>query len=182
VLSGLDRQPVGVGDVSIGRVRHRRIKTCAIAPLAAAQGVEEILIAVTADAGGFVGRDVGRVERPERQRKRQPAGIVRAARRGVANQAIGGAGEIFAALEQIGIGEIRRNAGRVGLMVIRERNHVAAGERQRSLRENPKHEHGGGNQGDEDNDRDAGAHDTYALTASARRSIGSRRSATPVAA
>ena len=154
----------------------------AIAPLAAAQGVEKILIAVIADAGVFVGRDVGRVERAERQRNRQAAGIVRAARRGVADQAIGGAREIFAALDLIGIGEILRNAGRIGLVVIRERNRAAAGERQRSLGESLQGEHDRGYQDNEDNDHDAGAHDTHALTASARRSIGSRRSATPVAA
>ena len=121
----------------------------AVAPLAAAQGVEKILIAVVADAGVFVGRDVGRIERPERQRKRQAAGIVRAARRGVADQAIGGAGEIFAALDRIGIGEILRNAGRIGLMVIGQRDRLAAGERQRSLGEDLQGEHGRGNQ---DND------------------------------
>jgi len=107
----------------------------AIAPLAAAQGVKKFLIAVTADAGGFVGRDVGRIERAERQRNRQAAGIVSAARRGVADQAIGGACEIFAALDLVGIGKIWRNAGRIGLMVIRERDRPAAGERQRSLRQ-----------------------------------------------
>ena len=100
----------------------------------------------------------------------------------MADHAIGGAGEIFAALDLIGIGEIWRDAGRIGLVVVRQRNRVAAGERQRSLGESLHDEHGRGNQDDGSNDDGAGAHDTYALTASARRSIGSRRSATPVAA
>ena len=100
----------------------------------------------------------------------------------MAGHAIGGAGEIFAALDLIGIGEILRNAGRIGLVVIRQRHRVAAGERQRSLGECLHDEHGRGNQDDGSNDDGAGAHDTHALTASARRSIGSRRSATPVAA
>ena len=57
----------------------------AVAAFAAAQGVEKIVIAVIADAGVLIGRDVGRIKRAERQRKRQAAGIVRAARRGVAD-------------------------------------------------------------------------------------------------
>ena len=67
-------------------------------------------------------------------------------------------------------------------MVIRQRNRAAAGERQRSLGEGLDDEHGCGNQDNGCDDHCAGAHDTHALTASARRSIGSRRSATPVAA
>ena len=100
----------------------------------------------------------------------------------MADQAIGGAGEIFAALDLIGIGEILRNAGRIGRVVIGERNRVAAGERQRSFGKNLHDEHARGNQDDGGNDHGAGVHDAYALTASARRSIGNRRSATPVAA
>src|ERR1700730_15164656 len=91
-------------------------------------------------------------------------------------------GEIFAALDSIGLGESLRNAGRIGRVVIGERNRPAAGERQRSLGESLQGEHRRGYQDNEDNDHDEGGHDTYALTASARRSIGSRRSATPVAA
>ena len=154
----------------------------AVAPFAAAQGVEKIPIAVAADAGVFVGRDVGRVERAERQRKRQAAGIGGAARRGVADHAVGGSREIFAALDRIDIGEIFGNAGRIGLVVIRQCNRVAAGKRQRSLGEGLHDERSRGDQDNGGNDYGAGAHDSHALAASARRSIGSRRSAIPVAA
>ena len=72
---GLDRQRIGVGHVGIGGVRHRRIKPCAVAADAAMDRVKKILVAVIADAGFLVGRDVGRIQRAERQPDRQPAGI-----------------------------------------------------------------------------------------------------------
>jgi hypothetical protein len=101
----------------------------AIAPLAAAQGIEKILVAVIADASVFVGRDVGRVERPERQRNRQAPRMVGTARCGVADKTIGRPREIFAAFDLIGIDGILGNAGRIGRGVIGERNRPAAGER-----------------------------------------------------
>ena len=77
---GLDRQRVGIGHVGVGRIGHRRIKPRAVAADAALHGVEKIPIAVVADAGLLVGRDIGRIERAERQRNGEAAGIGLAAR------------------------------------------------------------------------------------------------------
>ena len=97
---GLDRQRIGVGHVGVGRIRHRRIKPRAVAADAAMHRVEEILIAVIADAGLLVRRDVGRIERAERQLEAEAAGIFLAARRGVADHAVRRPRQIFAALDQ----------------------------------------------------------------------------------
>src|SRR6266851_5637085 len=56
---GLDRQSVGVGHIGVGRKRHRRIKPRTVFADATMDSVEEILIAVIADAGLLVRRDVG---------------------------------------------------------------------------------------------------------------------------
>ena len=74
----------------------------------------------------------------------------------MAGHAIGGARKIFAALDRIGIGEILRNAGRIGAVVIRERDRVAAGESQRPRVESFQHENSRGNQDDEDDDARCG--------------------------
>ena len=126
---GLDRQRIGVGDVGVGRVRHRRIKPRAVAPHAAMHRVEKILVAVIADAGFLVRRDVGRIERAEGQLEREAAGIFRAARGGVADHAIRRPREIFAALDEARLGERRRDAGGIGGLVIRQRHLRAAGKR-----------------------------------------------------
>ena len=68
---GLDRQRVGVGHIGVGRVRHRRIEPRAVAADAAMHGIEKILVAVIADAGVLVGRDVGRIHHAERQLERR---------------------------------------------------------------------------------------------------------------
>ena len=180
---GLDRQRVRVRHVGIGRVRHGRIKPRAVAADAALHRVEKILIAVIADAGVLVGRDIGRIDRPERQRNSQAAGILGASGRGVANHAVGGACEIFAAFDLVRIGKCGGNAGRIGAMIIRQRNRRAAGECHRPGIKQPPADDGRNNQDNNDNEDNACAHDTYALLAAiAARSIGRRRSATPVAA
>ena len=71
-------------------------------------------------------------------------------------------------------------------MVVRQRDWRSTGECQRSGTEDT-HKNGAGDRGhdhDADEGEDRFAHDAYALraTANAARSIGSRRSATPVAA
>ena len=71
---GLDRQHVGVSRKSIRSLGHGRIKPRAILADAALHGVEEIPVAVVADAGVLVGGDVGRIERAERQREDKTAG------------------------------------------------------------------------------------------------------------
>ena len=128
---GLDRQHVGVGHEGVRRVGHGRIKPRAVLADAALHGVEEILIAVIADPGVLVGGDVGRIERAERQRESETAGIGRTARRGMTDHAVGGFGEIFAAFDDVGLGEIGRNAGRIGLVIVGERNRRTAGKRER---------------------------------------------------
>ena len=69
----------------------------------------------------------GRIERPERQHEREPAGKGRAARRGVAGHAIGGARQIFAARNEVRVRERRRHAGRIGAVIVGERHLLAAG-------------------------------------------------------
>src|SRR5713101_3817410 len=56
---GLDRQSVGVCHIGVGRKRLRRITPSTVFADAAMDSVEEILIAVIADAGLLVRRDVG---------------------------------------------------------------------------------------------------------------------------
>ncbi len=70
----------------------------------------------------------------------------------MADHAIGGAGEIFAAFHRVGIGEIGGNAGRIGGMIVGERNRRAAGESQRSRVEDLPAEYGKRNQNDDDKD------------------------------
>ena len=85
----------------------------AIAADASAQHAHPIVVRVTGDAGLRIGRDVGRIEHAERQLKGAPAGERLAARRGVAGFAIGGAGEVLAARDQIRLAHRHgRQAGR----------------------------------------------------------------------
>ena len=125
---GLDRQRIRVGHVGIGRKRHRRIKPRAIAARAAMNRVQKILIAVIADAGLLVGRDVGRIQRAERQLEREAAGIFLAALRGVADHAIRRPRQIGAALDEARLGERSRNAGGIGGLVIGQRHFRTIGE------------------------------------------------------
>jgi hypothetical protein len=50
----------------------------------------------------------------------------------VADQAIGGAREIFAALDRIGAGQFGGNAGRIGGVIVRQRHRRAAGKSHRA--------------------------------------------------
>ena len=94
---GLDGERVGVAHVGVRGERHRRIEIGAVAADAAMHGAQEIRIAVVADAGFPVGRDVGRVDGAEGQGEGKAAGKFLSVFRGVADHAIGGVGEIFAA-------------------------------------------------------------------------------------
>ena len=183
---GLDRQRIGVGDVGVGGVRHRRIEPRAVAPHAAMHRVEEILIAVIADAGFLVGRDVGRVQRAERQLEAEAAGILLAARRGVADHAVRRLRQIRAALDEACLGERRRDAG--GIAGLDNPPARLSGRRQRPS----------GRDRGRTRSRSPAATTTIATTlrrmrrvaglmtffpaAIRERSIGSRRKATPVAA
>ena len=64
----------------------------------AVHGGEKSRIAVVADAGRLVGRDVGGIERAEGQHEGESAGVRLAALGGVADHAIRGARQILAAL------------------------------------------------------------------------------------
>ncbi len=90
-------------------------------------GIEEILVAVVADAGLLVRRDVGRVERAERQFEGEPAGEWLAALRGVANDTVGSVREVLAAFDQARLRKLRGHAGRVGVLVVGELDRTAAG-------------------------------------------------------
>ena len=181
---GLDRQHVGVGHEGVGCVGHGRIKPRTVLADAAPHGVEEILIAVIADAGVLVGCDVGRIERAERQWESETAGIRRAARRGMTDHAISSLGEIFAAFDDVGLGEAGRNAGRIGLVIVGKRNCRAASKRQRPAGEGTPCEDADGHDDDGGYNKNGdAAHRGYAFfTAMAARSIGRRRRGTPVAA
>src|SRR5262249_39842754 len=134
--------------------------------------------------GVLVGGDVGRIKRAERQRKRETSGIVRAARRGVTDKAVGSLGEIFAPSNDIGLSEFGRNAGWIGFVVVGKLSRRAAGKRERPGGEDEPRDDADGDD-DESGDSDNGdaAHGGQAFfMAMAVRSTGRRRRGTPVAA
>ena len=119
---GFDRERIRICKVSVGRIRHRRIQPRAVAANAAMQRVQEILIAVIADAGVFVRREVGRIQRAERQPDSEAAGIILAARRRVANHAIRRFRQIFAPLDLARLGERGRHPRGISRLVVSERH------------------------------------------------------------
>src|SRR5262249_28062234 len=140
-------------------------------------------IAVVADASVLVGRDVGRIERAERQLEAEPAGKILAAGPGVAGHAIGGTRQIRAALDGACLGERGRDAGWTCTLVVSERDARSARKVERAgTADDP------GAYGDrDDDDRSDAEQDSRSCThaffpAISLRSIGRRRSATPVAA
>jgi hypothetical protein len=76
----------------------------------------ELRVGHLADAGLFVGRDVGRVDLAEGRIHRQAAGHRLAARRGVTGYAVPGGGEVFALGDQrrLILGRRRRCCGHRG--------------------------------------------------------------------
>jgi hypothetical protein len=66
----------------------------------AVHGGEKLRIGVIPDAGRLVRRDIGGVQRAERQYEREAASISLAAFRGMAYQAIGSFREVLALLDQ----------------------------------------------------------------------------------
>ena len=100
------------------------------------------------------------------------------------DHAVGSLGEIFATFDDVGLGELGRNAGRIGLVIVGERNCRTAGKRERPGVEGAPGKDADGNDDDGGNDDNGGAsHGDYAFfTAMAARSIGRRRRGTPVAA
>ena len=114
----LDRQRVVIAHGGVGRKRHRRIKPRAIMADAAMNGVEEILIAVIADPGLPVGRDVGRVQRAEWQLESDAPGVGFAACRGMAGLAVGRLRQIGAAFDEARSRERGGDTGRIGAVIV----------------------------------------------------------------
>ena len=170
---GFDRQRVGVGHVGIGRIRHRRIKQRTVAADALVQGIEKLLVRVIADAGFLVGRDVGRIHRADQwQIEGEAARIGLNAWRGVTGDAIGGMGEIFTPLDQIGLRQFFGNACGVCACIVGQRNRRAIGERHRR---GNQHKPGCKAERDDDDnrDRDTNGSHAYAMLL-AEPDIGSR--------
>ena len=73
---------------------------------------------------------------------------------GMTHHAVGGAREIFAALNHVGAVKIGGSAGRIGGVIVDKRHRCSTGERQRSRIENPPQDDAGDDEndrGDEDN-------------------------------
>src|SRR6185437_3786034 len=96
-----------------GRVGHGRIQRVAVLGDALAQGAVEVFERVVTDAGLLVRRDVGRIEGAQRRGDAQAAGVGLAVLDGVAGDAVAGAGQVFAALDELRVG--RRVGGPRGV-------------------------------------------------------------------
>ena len=91
----VERRHVGVGELGVRRIRHRRIEPVAVLGDALPHGAIEIRKTVAADAGLGIGRDVGRVNGAERRAHFQAAGERLAARNRMTGHAIAGPRQIF---------------------------------------------------------------------------------------
>src|SRR6202042_975861 len=100
---GLDRPCIRIRYVGVRRVRHRRIETCAVASGTVMKRVQKILIAVFADAGLWVGRYVGGIERAERQVDSETTREWLAAGRSVAGDTVRCTRQIGAAFDEVRI-------------------------------------------------------------------------------
>ena len=97
---GEDRVAVLARDLGVGGKRHRRIDQPAVGEAPVMHHLVELVGRPLADAGLRIGRDVGGVERAERRLHRQAAGKGLAFARGVAGDAVAGAGQVFALGDQ----------------------------------------------------------------------------------
>src|SRR5262249_16336222 len=143
--------------------------------------VEELLIRVLADTCLGVGRDVGRIHCSERKFERKAPRIFLAAGRRVANPTVRRLREIFAAFDEAGMSHTRRHTGWVTILVVGQRAAFATGEghwARTALIPNRAQPNDGADNGSPDDK----PHNHDFFSAINRRSIGSRRSATPVAA
>lgn len=98
----VQRLHVAVGHFTECGVRKCRIQMAAVAGDALAHRPIERGKRPVADAGCHVRGNVGAVERAERRRHRQPAGVGRPFRCGMANRAVSGGGQLAAALQRGG--------------------------------------------------------------------------------
>ena len=182
---GLDGERVGVRQVGVTGEGHCGIKRRAVTPDAAMDRREKVRVGVLADASVLVGRDVGRIDRAEGQDERPAAGERLSPDGGVAGLAIGGADEITPPVDEARVLEARRNAGRIGQLIIAERDAVPACEiRWPGAKDVPADESessDGDERGRRKQDAPEGPHAAF-LSASCLRSTGRFRSRTPVAA
>ena len=102
-----DREHVVGAHVGVGGVGKRRIQLLPVVPHAVPYRAHELGIAPRADAVLGIGRDVGRIDRPERQLERQATRIGLAIGRRVAGDAVRRGRKIAPLLHQ-------RPAGRLG--------------------------------------------------------------------
>ncbi len=98
----VERADVVIGHLGVGWMRHGRIKPGTICPYPPAHRIVEVGQGVVADPGLLVRRDIGCVDRTERRAHGQSTGKRFSALRGMAGDAIGETGNIFAPLQRAG--------------------------------------------------------------------------------
>ena len=97
---GVQGLHVGFVDAGVGRIRHGRVQRTTVFDDAMAHGLVEVLEAVVAQPG-FIRRDIGGVDRPDRRFHRQAAGERLAVLGGMASHAVTRAGEVLALFDQV---------------------------------------------------------------------------------
>ncbi|CAM2151862.1 hypothetical protein PT2222_270036 [Paraburkholderia tropica] len=116
---GVDRIRIRARDLGVAREREGRVEQAAVFRAARVHGAVEVVAAPLADAVLVVGRDVRRVERAEGRGHRQAAREGLAAAHRVTGDAVAGAGQILALLDQLGLvggrGRLRRSAVQIGV-------------------------------------------------------------------
>ncbi|KKO64551.1 hypothetical protein VM94_01928 [Janthinobacterium sp. KBS0711] len=101
---GVQRLHVRLAQARVRRVRHGRIHGVAVLGHAGAHQLVEIGKAPVADAGLFIGRDIGGIHLADRRFHAQAAGERLAFRAGrMAGDAVAGAGQVFALAYQLGV-------------------------------------------------------------------------------
>ena len=124
----LDRGSVGVGHVGIAGEWHGRIQFCIVAPDAFVHGVQEICVAVIADACFLIRRDIGGVQRAKWQHECAAARIRGTALGRMAGCAVRGTRQVFASLDETRAFQFRRDAGRIRSAIAAQRHLRAARE------------------------------------------------------
>jgi hypothetical protein len=111
---GLDGEHVVARHLREPRIGKRRVEVLALVVDPLVHRAVELLVGPVADAGLAVGRDVRRVDDPERRGDRAVAGEGLAPVVGVAGGAIAGVDEVAAALDLAVVGVDREREGRRG--------------------------------------------------------------------
>jgi hypothetical protein len=123
-----DRERIGVCDVGVARKGHCRVKVPALPINSAVLRVQKVGVAILADTGFGVGRDVRGVKRPEGQDESQTSRERRTTGRRVAGLAVRSARQILAALHEAGARKLRGNTRRIGRVTVGDRHASAARE------------------------------------------------------